>query len=107
MDDSPRGFAMPSAVMATAKAWQWIDGRKAQGGVAYRLQGRNGREALLFVVRMARSGLPDTAPINPQSNTAGKAVGYWQSGQNVYVLVVPGDERSYRTFVGSSPAPLA
>jgi hypothetical protein len=107
IERSPREFAVPAAVLASPTAWQWIGSHAAGGGVAYRLQDKNGRQAMLFVVRMSRPGLPSAAPVDPQSNTAGKAVGYWQSGQLVYVLVVPGDERNYRTFVSSSPPPLA
>ena len=75
--------------------------------MVYQLQDRAGATGHLFVVRLTRTGLPGAPPASPQSNTAGKAVGYWQSGDKVYVLVVPGDERNYRAFVSSSPVPLA
>ena len=104
---APREFAVPGAVMASPTSWQWLAKRSSARGVVYQLQDRAGATARLYVVRLSRVGLPTAPPASPQSNTAGKAVGYWRSGEVVYVLVVPGDERSYRAFVSSSPVPLA
>lgn len=103
----PTDFAVPAAVVGSPTGWQWIASRAGGGGVAYRLQNARGATAMLYVVQMSRSELPTNPPAQPQSTTQGKAVGYWQSGARVYVLVVTGDERSYRTFVASSPVPLA
>jgi hypothetical protein len=103
---APRGFAVPAAVLATPTSWQWI-AKQSGPGVAYQLETPSGRKAMLYVVRMARPELPASPPGRPQSATGGRAVGYWRSGQLVYVLVVPGDERSYREFINSAAAPLA
>ena len=105
-EQAPREFALPSAITAAPVGWQWL-AKHAAHGVAYQLQDRAGTTAVLYVVRLSRAGLPLAPPSSPQSNTAGKAVGYWRSGEMVFVLVVPGDERSYRAFVSSSPVPLA
>jgi hypothetical protein len=105
-EKSPREFALPGAITAAPIGWQWL-AKHAAHGVAYQLQDRAGTTAVLYVARVSRAGLPLAPPSSPQSNTAGKAVGYWRSGEMVYVLVVPGDERSYRAFVSSSPVPLA
>lgn len=103
----PGEFPLPGAITASPTSWQWLAKHSSARGVVYRLQDRAGTTALLYVVHLTRTGLPATPPARPQSNTAGKAVGYWQTGDKVYVLVVPGDERSYRAFVSSSPVPLA
>jgi hypothetical protein len=103
----PGEFPLPGAITASPTSWQWLAKHSSARGVVYQLQDRAGTTALLYVVHLTRTGLPATPPTRPQSNTAGKAVGYWQSGDKVYVLVVPGDERSYRAFVSSSPVPLA
>jgi len=103
----PAEFPLPGAITASPTSWQWLAKHSSARGVVYQLQDRGGTKALLYVVHLTRSGLPSTPPASPQSNTAGKAVGYWQSGDKVYVLVVPGDERSYRAIVSSSPVPLA
>ncbi len=106
VEPAPREFAVPGAITAAPVGWQWL-AKHAAHGVAYQLQDRAGTTAVLYAVRLSRAGLPLAPPSTPQSNTAGKAVGYWRSGEMVYVLVVPGDERSYRAFVSSSPVPLA
>jgi len=103
---APRCFAVPAAVLASPTSWQWI-ARQSEPGVAYQLQSPSGHKAMLYVVRMSRPELPGGPPTRPQSATGGRAVGYWRSGQLVYVLVVPGDERGYREFINSAAAPLA
>jgi hypothetical protein len=103
----PSDFAVPSAVLAAPTGWQWITSRAGGGGVAYQLQDARGATAMLYVMQMGRRDLPSHPPAQPQSTTLGKAVGYWQSGNRVYVLVVAGDERDYRSFIAATPAPLA
>lgn len=104
---APGEFPLPGAITASPTSWQSLAKHSSARGVVYQLQDRAGATGHLFVVRLTRTGLPATPPASPQSNTAGKAVGYWQSGDMVYVLVVPGDERTYRAFVSSLPVPLA
>jgi hypothetical protein len=104
---APGEFPLPAAITASPTSWQRLAKHSSARGVVYQLQDRAGTTALLYVVRLTRTGLPATPPPSPQSNTGGKAVGYWRTGEMVYVLVVPGDERSYRAFVSSSPVPLA
>jgi hypothetical protein len=100
----PRGLKVPPAVSASPTSWQPIAGGN---GVAYKLEHAKAGSAMLYVVRMSRAGLPSAPPAEPQLTTGGKAIGYWQAGGVIYVLVVPGDQRSYRSFVGSAPIPLA
>src|SRR6185295_1911482 len=84
---APREFAVPPAVVATVTGWQTIG--KSARGIAYRLADARGVTAVLYVVRLSQPGAPLSPPVDPQSNTGGKAVGYWQQGNLVYVLVVP------------------
>jgi len=104
-EQAPRGFALPSAVSsATSMGWQQVGNPR---GVAYKLSDGKAGTATLFVVRLSVAGLPIAPPTVPQSTTGGKAVAYWQSGSLVYVLVIEGNERSYRNFVSVSTTPLA
>jgi hypothetical protein len=61
----------------------------------------------LFVVRLWRDGLPTSPPGRPQWSTGGRSIGYWRSGDLVYVLVVDGNENKYRAFVNSARPPVA
>ena len=103
-EQAPRGFALPSGVTATPMGWQQLGNPR---GVAYKLSDGKAGTATLFVVRLSVTGLPIAPPTVPQSTTGGKAVAYWQSGSLVYVLVIEGNERSYRNFVSVSTTPLA
>ena len=66
-----------------------------------------GGEAVLLVARLQGEGLPSAPPASPQSATGGRAIAYWQSGSMVYVLVVPGNARNYRSYVRSAPSTVA
>jgi hypothetical protein len=102
----PKGFPIPAGIGGTPIGWQPLAGSVAKKGVAYDLtQGRN-THAVLFVLGTSRRDLPIAPPHVPQSTTAGLAIGAWQSGGLLYVLVVQGDERAYRKFFSQS-RPLA
>lgn len=107
MHEAPPDFEIPSAIMAEPAGWQRLARVAGGRGVAYQLVHRNAGTAKLFVVRLAVAGLPASPPATPQSSTGGKSIGYWRSGAHLYVLVVEGNERSYRAFVNSSRMPLA
>jgi hypothetical protein len=109
MAQAPRDLALPAAIVAAPVGWQRIVGKFAsERGTAVRLMNAKGEFALLFVMRMTAPDAPHAPPPVPQSTTEGKAVGYWQAGKLVYVLVVdPGTTASYRTFVAGSSTPLA
>jgi hypothetical protein len=66
--------------------------------VAYDLRYRR-IKATLYVVQATVEGLPNSPPMRPDATTGGYAVGSWQEGDLLYVLVVSGSEREYRRFV--------
>jgi hypothetical protein len=105
MREAPRGFEVPAGVTGKPAGWQWIDPQFQVRGVAYQLQDAQGSTATLYVARLERLDDPRSPPPHPQS-TSVWAVGYWQDGKNVYVLVTR-DEATYRRFVNRAPAPLA
>ncbi len=105
-DKAPRDFPTPQAIRIAPARWQWIGRFTPTPVVAYELDHPNAGKAMLYVAKMPRAGLPGGPPASPQWRSGGQAVGYWRSGDKVYVLVVP-DERTYRAFVHSSTAPLA
>jgi hypothetical protein len=104
---APGGFDVPLTVRAAPVGWQRIGQFGTVRGVAYQLVHPTAGTARLLVVRLAQSGLPGTPPSTPQSTTGGRSIGYWRSGDLVYVLVVEGNEQNYRQFVDSSRTPLA
>jgi hypothetical protein len=105
MQQAPGGFPLPGGLMGTPTGWQWIDRQMQVQGVAYQLQDAHGHKATLYVVHLNRPDAPNAAPLQPQAASVW-AVGYWQRGKNVYVLVTR-DAATYRRFVNPSPAPLA
>jgi hypothetical protein len=105
VDQSPREFRVPAEIVATAAGWQPIG--KSKHAVAFKLVRADGASAMLYIVRGSDSSLPAAAPADAQSTTGGKAVGYWQRGGFTFILVVPGDQRSYRQFVRATATPLA
>lgn len=107
MDGAPRDLVVPSSITASPVGWQRVRYFANGGGVAYKLIRGKARQAMLFVVKLSAHGLPGTLPAAPQSTTGGVAIGYWQSGGRIYVLIVEGDERSYRSFVETPLAPVA
>ncbi len=103
---APQNFPTPNAIRVEPQRWQWIGRFTPTPVVAYELNHPKAGKAMLYVAEMPRSGLPGAPPVSPQWRSGGQAVGYWRSGDKVYVLVVP-DERTYRAFVQSSAVPLA
>jgi hypothetical protein len=102
---APAGFPVPEALLAAPVSWQWME--QGRPGVAYQVETAAGVRATLFVVKSSRADLPSSPPAMPQSTTGGRAIGYWRAGEQICVLVVPGDARSYRALVNPSAAPLA
>ena len=107
VDRAPADLPLPPAIVGKSLSWQVVAKAVARHGVVYRLSQGAGARAVLFVLSAKRAGLPQSAPVNPQSSTGGLSISAWQSQGLVYVLVVEGDQRAYRRFVSPSRQPLA
>jgi hypothetical protein len=107
MDQAPQNYIVPAAITAEATGWQRIHSVGRSLGVAYRLENPRAGIARLFVVRLAKTGLPSSPPLRPQWTTGGRSIGYWQTGELTFVLVVEGNEDDYRSFANVSRMPLA
>jgi len=81
--------------------WRKVAGFLGREAVAYEMVAEGGSRATLFVLRCSRpiAGLAASPPDRPQRATGGKAMAAWQTGEMLYVLVVAGGERAYRSFV--------
>lgn len=110
MQELPVGYDLPPTVTAPAVGWQRVGGFAAGRGVAYKLAHATAGTARLFVVRLGFDRLPlapSYPPAEPQSTTGGRSIGYWHDQGLAYVLVVDGNERSYRAFVRAARMRLA
>jgi hypothetical protein len=107
MNQAPRNYVVPAAITAEATGWQRIPSVNRSLGVVYRLENPQAAIARLFVVRLAKAGLPSSPPVKPQWTTGGRSIGYWQTGELTFVLVVEGNEDDYRSFANVSRMPLA
>jgi len=105
LSDAPNGFAA-QGLRSAPRGWQWASKIVGRTAVAFDVS-RPRLRAALFAIRMAAPQLPVGAPAAPQLTTGGQAIGAWRSAAFVYVLVVDGDERSYRELIGSTATPLA
>jgi hypothetical protein len=80
--------------------WRKVDAFLGREAVAYEMSTKEGTRATLFVVRYGRpiAGLEASPPGRPQRATGGRASAAWQADGMLYVLVVAGDWRDYRSF---------
>ncbi|MBN2216178.1 MAG: hypothetical protein JW719_02250 [Pirellulales bacterium] len=81
--------------------WRKIDNFLGHKAVAYEMSTAGGARATLFVMPCRRSipSLAASPPSRPRQATGGKATAAWQSDGMVYVLVVAGNDRTYRMFL--------
>lgn len=103
---APREFPLPEAMRGFSSKWQWIGRLTPTPVVAYELTNGKAGQAMLYVAKMSRPELRTSPPLSPQPGSVGQAMGYWRSGDIVYVLVAP-DVLRYQAFVRQSSAPLA
>ncbi len=79
--------------------WRKIEGFLGRSGIAYDLLGQGGSLATLYVVDRKLSCLSGVPPRNARRNTGGVLTSAWQDGDLLYVLVVRGSQRNYRSFL--------
>jgi hypothetical protein len=102
-----RGFPLAEAIGPGARHWADVSSLVGQAACAYDLTVAGGRRATLFVIANDGQIAGSTPPLKPGSSTGGLMIGCWQSGAFVYVLVVEGDERAYRSLLDDAGPPLA
>jgi hypothetical protein len=89
--------------------WRRMEGLFGRRGIAFDLVAADGVRATLYVVKLQKYSdrtnleqiLPFHPPVRPLT-TENLATGAWQEGDLAYVLVVAGDERSYRRFMAAA-----
>lgn len=87
--------------------WRWVEGFLGGKAVVYELSEPGGGRAILCVARRdLGSLLPSIPPTAPTPTTAGCSAAAWQEEGTLYVLVVEGDARAYRSFLDLSRGPL-
>jgi hypothetical protein len=108
IEDAPVAFPVPAMVLARPRRWQPAPAGLSAAGAVYDLASPLGQRAVLLVARTATTNLPTRPPASPQSTTGGQAIGAWQTAGLVYVLVVQGDSRAYRSCLDlPSATPVA
>jgi hypothetical protein len=93
---------------APQASWRNLGDFLGGHGVVYELRGPGGTRAALYCV--ARNGISgfDTMPTSsPASSTAGCFASAWQEGGLLYVLVVQGDQSTYRGYLNLPRSPVA
>ena len=98
-------YPLAAPIVVSPSRWADVARLSESNAVAYDLTTGGGQRAILFVIREAEIECNPTPPIRPQSSTEGLMIGCWRAQGVVYVLVVEGDERSYKSLLKSIPAP--
>jgi hypothetical protein len=106
---APSSFPFSQWVCCVPQAsWRSLGDLLGGQGVVYELPGPGGTRAALYVV--ARNGISgfNIMPTNtPGPNTAGCCASAWQEGGLLYVLVVQGDQSTYRGYLNLPRSPVA
>ena len=107
----PSGFPFSTDLLPlrTLRATRWRNLSDFLGSpaVAYDLPSLNGARATLYVSRANVPSLMPYAPNQPTGNTGGCSAGAWEVEGTLYVLVVEGDNRAYRSYLDLSHGPIA
>lgn len=96
-------YKMSPALAATRIRWQAAKKFLGRDGVAYQVVSGGGVKGVLYVVPLnpvggaELQGVGKSAPARPLM-TGGKATAAWTDGTRLWVLVVEGGEREYRSF---------
>jgi hypothetical protein len=104
---APQDYPFGTYLAVKADGWQTCRTTLDDDSIAYRLSSPYNVEkpAVLFVTAHPHrvKDVTPTPPVNPLGNTAGKASGLWQEDDRLYVLVVPGSARQYRSCFKANP----
>ncbi len=103
---APPDYPFSTHLSVGFSGWQRCVTTLDDYGTAYRLSSRYnlGKSAVLFVTAHPHriKDVTATPPANPLSDTAGQASGLWREKDRLYVLVVPGSARQYRSCFKSN-----
>ncbi len=102
-----RDFPVAEEIRRQPRHWADVSALVGQAACAYDLSAADGHRATLFVISDDGQIAGSASPFKPGSSTGGLMIGCWQSGELVYVLVVEGDERAYRSLLDIAGPPLA
>jgi hypothetical protein len=105
--DEIRDFPLAEAIRARPRHWADVSNIVGQAACAYDLASPDGQRATLFVIPDEDRVAGSTPPLRPGSSTEGVMIGCWQSGGWIYVLVVEGNEGTYRNMLDGASRPLA
>ena len=104
---APQRYPFSSDLLRTPQLrWREVTDFLGSYGVAYDLSAAGAGRATLYVVHRTDRGQSETPPDTPTWSTAGYSAAAWQSGGNLYVLVVEGDSHAYRSYLDLSRGPL-
>ncbi len=96
-------YPLPPTIIAPASRWADVSEEVDRSAIAYDLSSGGGPRAVLFVIRDSEIEAGAAPPSTPQSSTLGLMIGCWQEQGVIYVLVVEGDERSYKNLLKTAP----
>jgi hypothetical protein len=102
-----RDFPVADEIRRQPRHWADVSALVGQAACAYDLSAADGQRATLFVISGGGQIAGSASPFKPGSSTGGLMIGCWQTGELVYVLVVEGDERAYRSLLDEAGPPLA
>jgi hypothetical protein len=86
--------------------WRSVSEFLGRRGAAYELTRPGGPRATLYVVKYPLVGLPSQPSLEPALSTHNRSTSAWQSNSVLYVLVVEGGPRTYRSFLNLPSGPL-
>jgi hypothetical protein len=97
---------LPPRLALRPHSWKHVSAGSLTG-VAYDVSLRHCR-GILFVCAMPKSlQLPTSPPAAPETFHDGWSLAVWQSGDQLCMLVVEGDDRAYRDLIRAASGPIA
>ncbi len=102
-----RDYPVAGAIRPHPGHWADVSSLIGESACAYDLTTVDGRHAALLVILHPDPIASASPPLKPGSSTGGLMVGCWQSGNLVYILMVEGSERAYRSLLVEAGPPLS
>jgi hypothetical protein len=98
LDSAPANeFPLPRVLRYQPRAWQALS---VAPGIVYELSHhQQATTAALFVLTQPRDQHPQRVAWEPNLSTQGLNLGYWQEGEQLYLLVTTGSTMQYRQWL--------